>query len=256
MNKKIISNKIYCGDCLDILPKIDDETIDMIITSPPYNFDRDYDIFNDRTEWDEYFEFLYKVWLECFRVLKHGGRICINIQPYFSDYIPAHHIVSGQLLEIGYKWKGEILWEKHNYNCKYTAWGSWKSPSMPYLKYSWEFIELFCKGTYKKKGERDDIDITGEEFKDWVYAKWAIAPASNIKEYKHPAMFPEEIPRRLIKLFSYKNDLILDPFNGVGTTTMVAKLLRRKYIGIDISEKYCKIAEDRLNIPEQSELFA
>lgn len=255
MKNKIQPNKIYCADCLEILKEMEDNSIDIIITSPPYNFDRDYDEFDDRKEWDKYFEFLKKIWEECFRILKCGGRICINIQPYFSDYIPAHHMISNQLLKIGYLWKGEILWEKHNYNCKYTAWGSWKSPSMPYLKYTWEFIELFCKDSYKKEGKKEDIDITGEEFKDWVYAKWAIAPASNMKNFEHPAMFPKEIPKRLIKLFSYKNDIVLDPFNGVGTTTLVAKELGRQYIGIEISEKYCEIAKKRMNFPEQNELF-
>ena len=68
----------------------------------------------------------------------------------FSDYVPSHHIMSKQLLDLGLIWKGEILWEKNNYNCKYTAWGSWKSPSMPYLKYTWEFVEVFSKETHKK----------------------------------------------------------------------------------------------------------
>ena len=143
-------------------------------------------------------------------------------------------------------WKGEILWEKNHYNCKYTAWGSWKSPSNPYLKYSWEFIEVFCKGDLKHEGDSFMADITPEEFKKWVYAKWDIQPEFNMKKYGHPAMFPEELAERIIKLFSFKQDVVLDPFNGVGTTTSVAKKLSRKFIGIDISEEYCKIAEKRL----------
>ena len=144
-------------------------------------------------------------------------------------------------------WKGEILWEKNNYNCKYTAWGSWKSPSSPYLKYTWEFIEIYCKGNLKKPGSRDKIDITAEEFKDWVVAKWSIAPERRMKEYGHPAMFPEELARRVLKLFSYQDDIILDPFNGAGTTTVVAKKNNRRYIGIDISEEYCEVAQVRID---------
>ncbi len=240
-------NKIICADALKTLNKIPSSSVDLIVTSPPYNFEMKYDNYIDKKGWEKYFSFLNDIWLECYRILKKGGRICINVQPLFSDYIPSHHIISKQLLDIGFLWKSEILWDKHNYNAKYTAWGSWKSPSMPYLKYTWEFIEIFCKDSQKKERDsKNETDLTGDEFKKWVYAKWDIAPERNMKEYNHPAMFPEEIPRRLIKLFSYTNDIVLDPFNGVGTTTAVAKSLNRNYIGIDISEKYCKYAKERL----------
>ena len=143
-------------------------------------------------------------------------------------------------------WKGEILWEKNNYNCKYCSWGSWKSPSSPYLKYTWEFIEIFCKGDLKKTGNKENIDITGDEFKQWVLAKWSIAPERKMKEYGHPAMFPEELVNRCLKLFSYQNDIVLDPFNGAGTTTYVAAKINRHYLGIDISQEYCNTAINRL----------
>ncbi|MBI4711734.1 MAG: site-specific DNA-methyltransferase [Planctomycetes bacterium] len=242
------SNKIICGDSELILKEIPDRSIDIIITSPPYNFGLDYDNDhkNDAVKWEDYFGKLNKVWTECARVLKTGGRFCVNVQPLFSDYIPTHHIISKQMLDLGLLWKGEILWEKNNYNCKYTAWGSWCSPSMPYLKYTWEFVEIFCKVSHKKFGSSNKIDIIGDEFKKWVYAKWVIAPERNMKEFGHPAMFPEELITRLLKLFSYQDDVALDPFNGAGTTTAMAKKLSRKYIGIDISGEYCKKAEDRL----------
>lgn len=239
-------NKIYCGDCLEIIEKMPGDLVDIIITSPPYNFGLEYENHTDTKNWDEYFNHLNEVWKQCKRVLKSGGRLCVNIQPLFSDYIPSHHIISKQLLDLGLLFKSEILWEKHNYNCKYTAWGSWQSPSMPYLKYTWEFIEVFCKGSHKKVGDQKKIDILGDEFKNWVYARWSIAPEHRMQEFGHPAMFPEEIPYRLLKLFSYKGDLVLDPFNGCGTTTLVATKLQRNFIGIDISPKYCEIAEKRL----------
>jgi SOS regulatory protein LexA len=242
------TNKIICGDSEEVLKQFPENSIDIIITSPPYNFGLEYknDKKNDAVKWDEYFKKLNAIWKECSRVLKPGGRLCVNVQPLFSDYIPTHHYISKELLNLGLLWKGEILWDKHNYNCKYTAWGSWKSPSMPYLKYTWEFIEIFCKETHKKSGDSKNIDITADQFKKWVYAKWDIAPERNMKQYEHPAMFPEELVVRLLKLFSYKNDIVLDPFNGVGTTTAVTRKLNRRYIGIDISKEYCKGATQRL----------
>jgi len=244
-----IENKIFCGDSEETLKQFPDNCVDLIITSPPYNFGLDYNTKSDLSDslhWNNYFDKLNKIWIECARVLKPSGRFCVNVQPLFSDYVPTHHLISNQLMKLGLLWKAEILWDKHNYNAKFTAWGSWKSPSMPYLKYTWEFIEVFSKETHKKAGNREDIDITADEFKKWVNAKWDIAPERHMKEYLHPAMFPEEVPYRLIKLFSYKGDLVLDPFNGVGTTTLVAKKLDRNYVGIDISKEYCKMAEKRL----------
>jgi len=241
-----LTNRIICGDSLDVLKEFPDNSIDLIFTSPPYNFGLEYDKQDDASKWEHYFEKLFAIFDECVRVLKYGGRIAVNIQPLFSDYIPSHHIISNFFIDRKLIWKGEILWEKNNYNCKYTAWGSWKSPSNPYLKYTWEFIEIFAKGTLKKDGSPEDADITSDEFKKWVVAKWNIAPERNMKEYNHPAMFPEELALRIIKLFSFAGDIVLDPFNGVGTTTLMAKKLMRKFIGIDISQEYCEIAQKRL----------
>jgi len=247
-------DRIICADARDVMASLPEESIDIIVTSPPYNFGLEYDADHqeDAMQWEAYFETIDTIWRACARVLKPGGRICVNVQPLFSDYIPTHHVFSRQLTEAGLLWKGEILWEKHNYNCKYTAWGSWKSPSMPYLKYTWEFIEVFCKRSHKKTGDRSDIDISGDEFKKWVYAKWEIAPERNMRKYGHPAMFPEALVERLLKLFSYQGDVVLDPFNGVGTTALVAFKHNRHYIGIDISDEYCNTARRRLGAASRS----
>jgi len=241
-------NRLICGDSHQVLSRMPDQSIDLIITSPPYNFGHSYaqDPHDDTHEWNEYFATLLSVWTECDRVLKPGGRIAVNVQPLFSDYVPTHHIISRQLASLGLLWKAEFLWEKNNYNAKYTAWGSWKSPSMPYIKYTWEFIEVFDKTTHKKTGKRENIDITAEEFKEWVMGKWSFPPETRMKDYDHPAMFPEELPRRVMKLFSYKDDIILDPFNGAGTTTLVAFKHGRRFIGIDNSQKYCETALERI----------
>ena len=239
-------NKIICGDSLEVLKHLPDNCIDLTFTSPPYNFGLDYRSNEDAHFWDSYFAKLFEIFAECIRVTRFGGRIAVNIQPLFSDYIPSHHLISNFFMSKKMIWKGEILWEKNNYNCKYTAWGSWKSPSNPYLKYTWEFIEIFCKGALKKEGSRDSADITSEEFKKWVVAKWSIAPERNMNEFGHPAMFPEELAARVIKLFSFQGDVVLDPFNGVGTTPLIARRFGRRYLGIDISNEYCERAEARL----------
>lgn len=241
-------DKIICGDSEIELKKLPDNCIDLVLTSPPYNFGLEYSQNQDDHKWEVYFDKLFRVFDECIRILKYGGRIIINVQPLFSDYIPSHHLISNYFINKGLIWKCEILWEKHNYNCKYTAWGSWKSPSNPYLKYTWEFLEIFCKGSLKKTGNNDNIDIEGEEFKKWVFAKWSISPERKMREFEHPAMFPEELVERSLKLFSYKRDIVLDPFNGVGTTTCVAKRLNRSYLGIDISPEYCQKAMKRTDV--------
>jgi len=239
-------DKLICGDSEEVLKQLPDNCVDIVFTSPPYNFGLDYGDQEDSHYWQSYFDKLFRVFAECIRVVKYGGRIVVNVQPLFSDYIPSHHVISSFFMENNLIWKGEILWEKNNYNCKYTAWGSWKSPSSPYLKYTWEFVEVFTKGTLKKKGDADNIDITAEEFKDWVVARWSIAPERNMKAFGHPAMFPEELVERVLKLFSYQEDLVLDPFNGVGTTSVVAKRLNRHFLGIDVSPEYTDTAVQRV----------
>jgi DNA modification methylase len=240
-------NQIVCADSKKFLQKLPDNSIDLIFTSPPYNFGLQYTNNEDASHWKDYFDKLFEIFDECIRVLKFGGRFIVNIQPLFSDYIPSHHVISNYFMSKKLLWKGEILWEKNNYNCKYTAWGSWKSPSSPYLKYTWEFLEVFTKGTLLKKGDKSKIDITADEFKEFVVAKWSLAPERKMKDYGHPAMFPEKLVERALKLFSFQDDIILDPFNGVGTTTYVAKMLQRKYLGVDISPEYTKKAIQRIH---------
>ena len=129
-NSKIpeeFENKVICADSEDFLKKLPDNCVDLIFTSPPYNFGLDYDNYKDGTNWNAYFVKLFRIFKECIRVLKFGGRIVVDVQPLFSDYIPIHHIISNFFMKNKMIWRAEILWEKHNYNAKYTAWGSWKS---------------------------------------------------------------------------------------------------------------------------------
>ena len=246
------TDRIVCGDSEEVLRQLPDNCVDLVFTSPPYNFGLGYQESDgssngDAADWESYFDKLFRVFDECIRVLKYGGRIVVNVQPLFSDYIPSHHVISNYFMERRLIWKGEILWEKNNYNCKYTAWGSWKSPSSPYLKYTWEFLEVFCKGDLKKPGKSSDADIDADSFKEWVLAKWSIAPERRMREFDHPAMFPEELARRVMLLFSFRGDTVLDPFAGVGTTCVVARRNARRFLGVDIAPEYCATANNRLS---------
>jgi site-specific DNA-methyltransferase (adenine-specific) len=239
-------NSIIVGDSRTVLKIIPDNSIDLVITSPPYNFGREYRETTDSMGWDEYFDLLFCVWRECYRILKPDGRIAIVIQPKFSDYVPTHHIVWKQLTDIGFHWMAEILWDKSNYHSAPTTWGSWCSPSLPYFRYTWEFIEVFWKARPKKEGKKEYADVEPEEFQQAVRAKWNIAPEKRMREFSHPAMFPEEIPGRLMRILTYKYDVVVDPFNGAGTTTVTAWRLRRRFIGVDISKEYCETAFQRV----------
>ena len=238
-------NTIICSDSLIALKEIESESVDIVLTSPPYNYGMEYDQHNDENKSEEYLEKIIDVFVECKRILKSGGRMIINIQPNYKQYFPTHHRITQRMLDEGLIWRGEIIWLKNNLK-KLTAWGSWKSPSCPYLSYPFEFIEVFSKDNLKHIGDKGNIDITKDEFIKYVNGHWSIAPETKMKQYGHPAMFPEELVERCLKLFSYKDDVVLDPFNGAGTTTFVANKFGRKYIGIDMSESYCKMAEDRI----------
>ena len=241
-------DKIICGDSEEELKRLPDNCVDLVFTSPPYNFGQDYqDDDEDSVVWVSYFDKLFRIFDECIRVLKFGGRLVVNIQPVYSDYVPSHHLVSQFMMERKMIWKCEVLWEKNHYNNKYTSWGSWKSPSNPYFKTTWEYVEIFSKGDLKKTGKTEDIDLDAESFIKWTMAKWAISPEHRMKELGHPAMFPEELARRVMVLLSYRGDVVLDPFMGSGTTAVVARANGRRFVGTEINPEYCALAERRLS---------
>ena len=234
-------NTIHLHDSrnMDFLP---DNCLHLMITSPPYCASKDYD--EDLTLGD-YLQLLKDVFSEVYRVLVPGGRACINIANLGrKPYIPLHSFVIKDMLDIGFFMRGEIIWYKGvpGGSC---AWGSWQSAGNPTLRDSHEYILVFSKDSYSRP-RKDRIDtISKEEFLENTQSLWTFQPES-AKRIGHPAPFPVELPHRLIQLFSYKNDIVLDPFCGSGTTCVASILDERRFIGIDNIDEYVQLAKKRV----------
>ncbi|MDP3764443.1 MAG: transcriptional repressor LexA [bacterium] len=243
-NLETLVNKINCGDVLETIKKIPESSVHLAITSPPYNVGKSYDNHNDKMEYSDYLDWLYKVWQETKRVLVPGGRFAINIAPTgIKDFVPIHHDFIAQLRKLGMKFRTEIIWYKQTM-LKRTAWGSFKSPANPHIVPSWEYVLIFSKDQDRLDGDSKMADITKDEFMKFSDGFWQIWPERQRKG--HPAPFPEDLIYRLVKFYSYKDSTILDMFGGTGTVATVAAKTGRNFIHIDVSPQYCKIAKDRL----------
>jgi|2_EtaG_2_1085320.scaffolds.fasta_scaffold00063_28 DNA modification methylase len=248
-----ILNTIINKDVLDGLKDISDETVALTVTSPPYNLKIDYDSIEDDQPYADYLVWLKEVFSEVYRVTKHGGRCAINIDAMTNrqddkdqEYVRCIYAHLYNLMkEIGWKFRTEICWYKQNAVGKQTAWGSWVSCSNPTIRRTHEYILVFSKGDWKLEGDSELSDMTKDEFCEYTLSTWFISPETR-KMAGHPATYPEELVKRLVKLFSYRDDVVLDPFNGSGTTTYVATKFARQYIGIDVSEDYCQYARERI----------
>ena len=220
-----------------------------MITSPPYNVGKEYD---DDLSLLEYRDLLRGVFAETYRVLCNGGRACINIANIGrKPYIPLHSLVISIMDEIGFMMRGEIIWDKAASAGASCAWGSWQSANNPVLRDVHEYILVYSKGDYRRKSDNPST-ITKEDFLGYTKSIWTFH-ATSAKKARHPAPFPLELPRRLIELYSFKNDIVLDPFIGSGTTAIAAIKTDRRYIGYDIEKKYVKLAEN--NIVQAQEEF-
>lgn len=238
-------DQITCGNCLEVMSQIPDGTVHLAVTSPPYNLGINYDNHDDSLSYESYLQWLKTVWIETKRVLVPGGRFALNIAPTsIKDFRPIHHDFSNQLREIGMIMRTEIIWYKQTMGRR-TAWGSWKSPSNPHIVPSWEYVLIFCKDSWTLEGDSKDADITSDEFMRFSDGFWYIPPESQRRG--HPTPFPEELIYRLIKYYTYKGNIVLDMFGGTGTVVVVAAKTSRHFIHIDISEKYCEIAQQRLD---------
>jgi len=217
------------------------KSVDLIVTSPPYNVDIKYNSHNDKISYDKYKEFSKKWMSLCYEWLKDDGRFCLNIP--LDKNKGGLQSVGADLTriatkEVGFKYQSTIVWNEGNISRR-TAWGSWMSASAPYVIAPVELIVILYKNTWKKTSGSKESDISKKEFTDWTNGLWTFNGEKKNK-IGHPAPFPVELPRRCIKLFSYVGDIVLDPFLGSGSTLVASYLNDRIGIGIDIDAHYCK----------------
>ena len=241
ISSKVI-NKIICAPSQN-MNELPDNSIHLVITSPPYNVGKDYD---QDLSLEEYLHMLKKVFTEVRRVLVTGGRVCINVANLGrKPYIPLHSHIIQIMSELGFFMRGEIIWDKSSSAGTSTAWGSWQSAKNPTLRDIHEYILIFSKDNYSREKDKKKDSITRDDFMQLTKSIWNFKAAS-ARGIGHPAPFPEELPRRLIELYSFESDVILDPFMGSGQTAMAAIKTKRNYVGYDIEKKYCELAEKRI----------
>ncbi|MFZ8783929.1 DNA-methyltransferase [Thermocrinis sp.] len=240
---KELLNRIFCKSS-ENMSELPDNSIHLMITSPPYNVGKEYD---QDMSLEEYREFLRRVWKEVYRVLVPGGRACINIANIGrKPYIPLHAFIIEDMLNLGFLMRGEIIWVKKGGGAPSTAWGTWMSAKNPTLRDEHEYILVFSKKFFERpKTENKEDTITREEFLEFTRSVWYMKPET-AKKIGHPAPFPVELPYRLIQLYSFKGDVVLDPFMGSGQTALACLKTGRFYIGYEINEDYVRLAEKRI----------
>lgn len=232
----------------DIL-KIDaikNDSIDLIVTSPPYNVDIKYETYDDKIPYDKYLEFSEKWLTKCYSLAKDDGRLCLNIP--LDKNKGGQQSVCADLTtvakKVGWKYHATIIWNEQNISRR-TAWGSWLSASAPFVIAPVEVILVLYKNRWKKTSGSGKSSITRNEFLEWTNGVWNFSGESR-NRIGHPSPFPIELPKRCIKLFSFVGDIVLDPFLGSGTTLIACLETAREGIGIEIDENYCKLAVKRL----------
>ena len=234
-------NRIFCKSS-ERMAELPDNSVHLMITSPPYNAAKEYD---DDLSLDEYLALLGAVWKETYRVLVPGGRACINVANLGrKPYIPLHAHIMEAMGNIGYLMRGEIIWNKGSSAGSSTAWGSWQSAANPVLRDVHEYILVFSKGSFSREKQAGEHHSAGgiprmdQERVDF--------PAVSANKSGHPAPFPEQLPHRLIQLYSFRDDVVLDPFAGSGTVCLAALKDRRNYVAYEIDPEYARLADTRI----------
>jgi len=246
--------KLYQGNCLNN-SLFDKPFIDLTVTSPPYNVGIEYNSNNDELNYENYLDFSQQWLSNCFSWTKTQGRLLMNIP--LDKNKGGQRAIGADLtkiaIEIGWKYHSTIIWNEGNISRR-TAWGSWLSAAAPYVIAPVELIVVLYKDEWKKTSGTKRNNITKEEFMAWTNGLWTFNGESK-KRIGHPAPFPRELPRRAIKLFSFEEDVIFDPFCGSGTTLIEADLNNRIGIGVEIDSEYCELAKNRISKEIGSLLF-
>lgn len=240
-------DRIYLSSAED-MSILSDNCIHLMVTSPPYNVGKEYD---QDLNLEDYLSFLRSVWVEVKRVLVPGGRACINIANLGrKPYLPLHLFITRDMLELGFLMRGEIIWDKGASASASTAWGSWQSASNPTLRDVHEYILVFSKNTFKRENPSNRQDtVSRDDFLELTKSIWTF-PTESAKKIGHPAPFPIELPRRLIELYTFRGEIVLDPFMGSGQTAIAALQTGRHYIGYEIDPLYFELATKRIQASE------
>ena len=244
MENQPASVDVIFGHTSESMEELPDCSIHLMVTSPPYNVGKDYD---EDLSLEEYLAFLRRVWKEVHRVLVPGGRACVNVANLGrKPYIPLNGLIARELIDLGFLMRGEIIWDKAASSSTSTAWGSWQSASNPTLRDTHEYILVFSKGSFR----RDKMDgristIARDEFLEFTKSVWEI-PSESARKVRHPAPFPVELPYRLIQLYTFSNEIVLDPFMGSGQTALAALKAGRHFVGYEISGEYLELANSRI----------